>query len=437
VAVRTTRATNALSRRLHLGSGTVAGGRLGLAVDPSLLRSLSAGRLAAVVTGTNGKTTTTRLLATAIAARGAEVVTNSTGANMPPGHVAAMASGADGAPAVLEVDEAYLPQALLEIRPVVVVLLNLSRDQLDRTNEVRMLAAKWRRALASQDGFAVRPRVVANSDDPLVAFGALAATDVTWVAAGSRWRNDAVGCPACGGRIVFGSESDPEDPAWRCSVCDLRRPVPDVRIVWGRCPTDEPAAVTAGGLVVPITLALPGRFNAANAVMAAAAAERFGCALDQSLDAMTAVEEVAGRFTRRRIGGVDTRLLLAKNPAGWAELLELVRQRNDPVVVAINARVADGRDPSWLWDVPFGELAGRTVVASGERFRDVAVRLRYAEVAHEAIADPFAAIAAAGRHSGVTFIGNYTAFHDVLRRLPEATRADSAAEGSAGDASNP
>ena len=110
--------------------------------------------------------------------------------------------------------------------------------------------------------------------------------------------------------------------------------------------------------------------------------------------------------------------MLAKNPAGWAELLALVCPGTTPVVVSINARVADGRDPSWLWDVPFEKLAGRMVVATGERCRDLAVRLRYAEVDHTTMADPLAAVAAAGREAEgdgrVEFIGNYTAFHDLL-----------------------
>jgi UDP-N-acetylmuramyl tripeptide synthase len=188
--------------------------------------------------------------------------------------------------------------------------------------------------------------------------------------------------------------------------------------------------VLADGRRVPVSITLPGRFNTANAVMAAVAAEAFGLEAEASLAAMAGVGGVAGRFTVQRVGGVPTRLLLAKNPAGWAELLRLVRQGQDPVVVAINARVADGRDPSWLWDVPFEQLVGRLVVASGERSRDLSVRLRYAGVAHVTVADPVAAIAAAawamadqrpggaegGWSGAVELIGNYTAFHDVLGR---------------------
>ena len=92
--------------------------------------------------------------------------------------------------------------------------------------------------------------------------------------------------------------------------------------------------------------------------------------------------------------------MLAKNPAGWQELLGLVRPGTGPVVVAINARIADGRDPSWLWDVPFEQLAGRPVVATGERCLDLSVRLRYAEVEHTTVADSVAAVRSAGSAAG-------------------------------------
>jgi UDP-N-acetylmuramyl tripeptide synthase len=196
LASATTRAVNAASRRLGRGQGTVAGGRAGLRLDPKLLEHLSAGRQVALVTGTNGKTTTTRLLTVALGARGDAVVSNETGSNMPPGHVAALA-GTHASHAVLEVDEVYLPRVLTSTTAAAVVLLNLSRDQLDRTNEVRMVAGRWRAALAA----APHTHVVANADDPLVAWSAGVARDVHWVAAGLRWHLDAVGCPACEGRI--------------------------------------------------------------------------------------------------------------------------------------------------------------------------------------------------------------------------------------------
>ena len=407
LASAATRAVNAASRRLGRGQGTVAGGRAGLRVDPQLLEHLSAGRQVVLVSGTNGKTTTTRLLTVGLGALGDAVVTNETGSNMPPGHVAALA-GSDAAKVVLEVDEVYLPRVLTATAATAVVLLNLSRDQLDRTNEVRMVAARWRAALAA----APRTHVVANADDPLVVWGAGAAHHVHWVGAGLRWQLDAVGCPSCEGRIEFGEGS------WSCASCGFARPEPEAQLVWSADGT--PTAVWKDGRTSGVSLALPGRFNQANALMAAVAAEAGGVDALAALHEMEGVEEVAGRFTVRSFGDVRARLMLAKNPAGWDELLELVAGGAAPLVVSINARVADGADPSWLWDVPFERLAGRTVVATGDRYRDLSVRLQYAGVAHTAESNPTAAVVAAadGGRGAVDVIGNYTAFNDLLGAPP-------------------
>jgi UDP-N-acetylmuramyl tripeptide synthase len=297
--------------------------------------------------------------------------------------------------------------------------LNLSRDQLDRTNEVRMVAGRWRAALAA----APHTTVVANCDDPLVVWGAGAAARVRWVAAGMNWQLDAVGCPSCEGRIRF----DGANGGWGCEAgCGLTRPTPWASLVAEADGTAR--GIWADGRSIEIVLALPGRFNQANALMAAVAAEQHGIAAAASLAAMASVGEVAGRFTDRRVGGVPARLMLAKNPAGWSELLTLVDRDRGPVVVAINARTADGADPSWLWDVPFEVLRGRVVVATGDRCRDLSVRLHYAEVAHAMEIDSTAAVGAAaalaaqaasatepGFTGRVDVIGNYTAFNDLLR----------------------
>ena len=400
-----TRAVNATSRGLGRGSGTVAGGRAGLKLDPKLLEHLSAGRRIALVSGTNGKTTTTRLLAVALGASGEAVVSNETGSNMPPGHVAALA-GTDAPLAVLEVDEKWLPRVLTSTSATVVVLLNLSRDQLDRTSEVRMVAGLWRAALAA----APHTAVVANVDDPIVVWGAGAAHRVHWVAGGLQWQLDAVGCPSCDGRIDFAPTG------WRCAGCGFSRPEPEAVL---EVHEDGTALGRwTDGRVVPVDIALPGRFNRSNALMAAVAAEICGVAAEAGLAAMRTVEQVAGRFTVHSFDGVQARLMLAKNPAGWDELLDLVGKSDAPLVVSINARTADGADPSWLWDVPFERLAGRAaVVATGDRVRDLSVRLQYADVIHSAVEDPEAAVAAAAAHGAggtVEVIGNYTAFHELL-----------------------
>jgi lipid II isoglutaminyl synthase (glutamine-hydrolysing) len=420
-AVGAVNGVNRLSRVLGRGSGTVAGGRAGLLVDPGLLASLAEGRRVVLVTGTNGKTTTTRLLAAALAGPdGVGVVSNDTGANMPAGHVAALAGAPAADIAVLEVDEGYLGRCISETAPDVVVLLNLSRDQLDRIAEVRMLVDRWRAALAglarpTDDGTGTV--VVANADDPMVVWAALPAPEVCWIGAGQVWRDDAVGCPSCGGRIAFTG-----DTGWACDRCEFARPDPMADVVG-----DE--LVLADGTRHSIRIGLPGQFNRSNAAMAALAAtpilERVGRGgLVEALSSLGGVAEVAGRFSTISRSGHPVRLLLAKNPAGWTAIFDLLDETGDPtepVVLSVNARTADGFDTSWLWDVPFERLIGRAVVATGERRLDLAVRLRYADVGHAVVDGPVAAVdhAVSSSPGGTRaeFLGNYTAFADLRRAL--------------------
>ena len=298
----------ALSRRVGAGSGTVIGGRVTLALDRAALARLARDRPVGLVSGTNGKTTTTQLLTAALAAAG-PACTNIGGANLPPGLVAALSAARDAppsAPAALEVDEAWLAAVVAATHPVVVALLNLSRDQLDRVSEVRMLGARWRAAMPDLDGAVV----VANADDPIVAWAASAARSVRWVAAGQPWRADATGCPQCEGRIAY----DGED--WACA-CGLRRPRPDVWL-------EEGGVAMADGRRIPVALQLPGRFNLGNAAVAATAAAAMGVSEEKALAAMASTADVFGRYQVVDVRGVRTRLLLAKNPAGWVGIFDLL-----------------------------------------------------------------------------------------------------------------
>lgn len=384
---------------------------MSLLIDHHLLSELTAelGREVALVSATNGKTTTTRLLSAGLAVD-RPVVSNTLGANMPPGHVAALGGARPGDTAVLEVDERWLGIVLRETRASTVVLLNLSRDQLDRSFEVRKIAERWREALRTSP-----PRqVVANADDPIVAWAALpdgvdtASTPVgsapswrtIWVGTGDTWRADATGCPACGGRLDF------DRGPWHCLGCDLARPQPDLWL-------EQDTVVYRDGRRIDLQLRLPGRVNRVNAAMALAAAEAMGVPPERASAAMRDVSEVAGRYRTATIAGCQARLLLAKNPAGWREALNMLAPPPQPVVIAINARVADGHDPSWLWDVPFEQLRGRPVVATGERRHDLAVRLRYAEVEHGVAADIIEAVQVAGSPT-VDVAANYTAFQEYL-----------------------
>ena len=366
------------------------------------------GRRVVFVSATNGKTTTTKLLAAAL--RAAEpVVTNASGANMPAGIVAALARPPVGVPAnalaVLEADETYLPSLLPQTDNPLLVLGNLTRDQLDRVGEVAMVARRWRTVFAATKGLSA----VANADDPHVVWAASVIPDVTWVSVGQRWTADSAVCPACGSILQRPSAAD-----WACAACGFRRP----EVSWS---VDSGELVGPDGARYALDLQLPGAANQANAAMAAVAADFHGVPPSVSLPAMRTVASVGGRYQTVSLGGRQVRLLLGKNPAGWSEMFGMLAPAPAPVVIAINARAADGKDPSWLWDVPFERLADREVIATGDRRYDLAVRLMYADVSHTTVADPWVAgglpfDAGLPGRAALDAVGTYTAFRELLRR---------------------
>jgi lipid II isoglutaminyl synthase (glutamine-hydrolysing) len=397
-AVRAGLATAGLSRGLGLGAGSIIGGRVTLALDRQALRRLATGRRVVLVSGTNGKTTTSHLAAAAVRTAG-PVAHNAGGSNMADGAVAALAEAPDAQYAVLEVDELHVAAVAQAVDPAVVVLLNLTRDQLDRATEVGAIASALGRALAQHPGTVV----VANADDPMVVSAATAAPGATrtvWVAAGASWLGDATTCPRCGCTLTFTASH------WECE-CGLARPTPDWWIEGGKaCSADA---------VLPLDIQLPGQVNLSNATMALAAAQAVGVPVDRAASALREVDVVAGRYAVVHRGSQDLRLLLAKNPAGWAGMSSMLREPR-PLLIIINAREADGRDTSWLWDVYFEQLTCRQVVASGERAADLGVRLSYAGLEHQTVPDPLAALATLPPGQ-IDVVANYTAFHQFRRRL--------------------
>jgi UDP-N-acetylmuramyl tripeptide synthase len=372
-----------------------------LRLSPGILAELARDKRIVLVSATNGKSTTTRFVAEAMRVEGA-VAHNRTGANMAPGVAAALAAARRAPAATLEVDEAHLPGLLASTRARVVVLMNLSRDQLDRGAEVKRLAVRWRIMLEQADWPLT---VIGNADDPLVAWACSAARTVQWVGAGQWWREDSALCPACSHTL------DRDGKDWRCPGCGLRRPPPQWR-------TEGTVIVPPGGEPLPTHLRLPGRINVGNAAMAAAAVGVWGIPPATAIAAFEQVEDVDGRYVEAVADGRRVRLLLGKNPASWTELIDIVATSGHRLVIAINSRGADGRDPSWLWDVPFERLTGREVWATGERRFDLAVRLSTAGLAVLGVTDdPLAAVARTAGDEAVDVVANYTAFQALRARV--------------------
>lgn len=384
------------SQMLGRGHGTVIGGNITLKLDPGALKSLVGTRPVTVITGTNGKSTTTRLVREALGST--RRTASNRGANMPPGLIEA-AADQSAQELVFEVDELYVPRVVESTRASILVLLNLSRDQLDRITEIRRVAELWRALLRRVDW---KLTVIANADDPLLVWAVGGYANVVWVSAGYRWKEDAALCPNCS-RVRAMST----DGTWTCE-CGLNRPTP----AW----TLDATGANGPTGHTPFTLSLPGDFNRSNALMALAVAAERGIDAATAVGPIEKVVDVSGRYVTADVDGRPVRLFLAKNPASWTEMLHLLSHETASVVFVLNARLADGQDTSWLWDVPFEQAAGRAVIASGDRRLDLAYRLQLANVEHTVSASALAAIKNLPP-GPVELLATYTAFHDVLKEL--------------------
>lgn len=399
------------SRVTGRGSGGMIGGLVALKVDPGLMGQLAAGRRSALVTGTNGKSTTTRMLTAALRAL-EPVASNANGDNMDAGIVSALIADPTARLAAIEVDELHTPAVAEHFAPEVIVLLNLSRDQLDRVGEINSIERRLRAGVTAQP----QATVVANCDDVMITSIAFDSPNVVWVAAGAPWSGDSVSCPRTG-EPVTRSVDDSGTAHWRSATPlpdgrGFARPEPDWWI-------DDETIHGPDGFTVPMSLALPGRANRGNAAQAVAAAVAMGADPAASVHAVQTVDDVAGRYSTVDVDGRSSHLLLAKNPAGWQEALGMIDDDADGLVIALNGQTGDGVDLSWLWDVRFEAFGGGRVVASGERAADLSVRLTYAGIGHELEPDPLAAIRRCppGR---VEVLANYTAFQGLGRALAAA-----------------
>jgi lipid II isoglutaminyl synthase (glutamine-hydrolysing) len=383
------RAVGGLSRAAGRGGGTTLPGKLLWKLDPGAIDALAA-RLplgAAVVSATNGKTTTTAMAASILGGRH-RLAWNHSGANLASGIASTLLATPDAELALLEVDEGALPEILRRVQPRVVALGNLFRDQLDRYGELEILAERWRAAIGALD-----PGVslVVNADDPVVADlaadrqGALrfGIDDPRHARSALQHAADSKYCLRCGSPYTYDAAYVGHLGAYRCPVCGHARPALDV---WAR--DIELAGIEASTfeLVTPqgsarVQLRLPGLYNVYNALAATSLALGIGATLDEVVRGLASFGGAFGRFERIVVGERELVFLLIKNPAGANEAVRtLVDGGPSPVVlVALNDAIADGRDVSWIWDVDFEPLLATVerVVVSGDRAAELALRFVY------------------------------------------------------------
>ncbi len=394
------RATGALSRRSGRGGGTTLPGRVLLRLAPDAIAELAAGleRGSTIVSATNGKTTTAGMISAALAAAGRRPVHNRAGSNMSWG-VATALLDQEGDEGLFELDEAWLPRVAPQLRPRQIVLGNLFRDQLDRYGELERLADDWAGLVATLD---TACDLTLNADDPLIAdlgrdrqgerrdrvlyFGI---DDASQALPELQHAFDAKHCRRCGHPYVYERAFVGHLGHYSCPNCGARRPHPDVAATKVDLEGMSGAKVTLstpeGSL--ELSLPLPGLYNVYNALAAVSAALRLGVSLARIKSGIEGMEAVFGRVETIDVDGTPVSILLIKNPAGANEVLRtlcLEQQRDGAegldLWVALNDRVADGRDVSWIWDADFELLEGavRRVVCAGTRAPEMALRLKYA-----------------------------------------------------------
>jgi UDP-N-acetylmuramyl tripeptide synthase len=428
-------------RRLTRGGGSALPGLVAERIAPNMV-----GRLASqlpegviVVTGTNGKTTTTRMIVAILEAQGKKVLTNRSGSNLSRGVASALLErsawrgGLQEDVAVFEVDEASMPAVCEQVRPSSVVVLNLFRDQLDRYGELDSTAAVIGRAIAGLDGSAT---VCLNADDPLVSSLSRYAErpEVRWYGVDADGvakldhdeASDSDHCPQCGHALSYDKAFYSHLGHYRCPDGHIERHPAEVELDVFKAVDDGASelVVNADGRRLDVHLPLPGLYNAYNAVAALCLARSRGLDLVDAAGALAHVTAPFGRVEDVDVQGRRLQLLLVKNPTGFNQIIQtfLAEDNGTRLMLVINDGFADGRDLSWLWDVAIEDIApGAFVLCSGTRGADMALRFKYAGVDADVVVDVHEAIAELLRRTpageGAEVLANYTAMLELRAKL--------------------
>jgi UDP-N-acetylmuramyl tripeptide synthase len=438
------RAIGAASRRSGRGGGTTLPGRVLLRLEPEAIARLGGGLEGGttIVSATNGKTTTAGMIAAILAADGRHPVHNRAGSNMTWGVATALLEqrGSEG---LFEVDEAWLPRVTEQLEPSLIVLCNLFRDQLDRYGEMEALADEWAKTVASRTG---ESRFALNADDPLIA-------DLGRDAEGERREGvvyfgiedpaqalpelqhafDAKHCRRCGHPYAYERAFVGHLGHYSCPNCGAERPRPEVAAtaIELRGMDGSRSTVRVPGGKIELELPLPGLYNVYNALAAVAASLRLGVEPERIGGALGEMRAAFGRVETIPVGEAAVSILLIKNPAGANEVLrtlQLEARESGPVDlwIALNDRIADGRDVSWIWDADFELLDGavRRVVCTGTRAPEMALRLKYAGWPEERIEvvpgiEASLDAAVAGSEGRLFALPTYTALLELRKLLAD------------------
>ncbi len=391
------RAAAGLSRLTGRGGGTTVPGKLLWKLDPGAIDLLAARlpRGAALISATNGKTTTAGMAAGTLGQR-FRLAHNGSGANLVSGVASTLLAAREAEFGLFEVDEGALAEVAARVRPRVVCLGNLFRDQLDRYGELELIAERWRAAVA---GLGSGAALVVNGDDPQL--GELARAhpgatvfgvdDIRHARPSLQHAADSKYCVSCGTPYEYAAAYVGHLGDYRCPACGNARPPLDVVARDVELGGLEHAAFD---LVTPegtrrVRLRVPGLYNVYNALAAASLARAVSAPLDEIAKGLERFGAAFGRFERIEVGDRRVLMLLIKNPAGANEAVRTLVDGGAPrlVLIALNDAIADGKDVSWIWDVDFEPLLEglERVVVTGDRAAELALRCKYGGFPEEQI----------------------------------------------------
>lgn len=364
-----------LSKAVGKGNGSTWPGHIALTFNPNFLEDITneSKTKIIVIAGTNGKTTTSRILTTLLRIEGNSVIQNTSGANLLNGIASALLLNTDvrgrlnADYAVFEVDENTLPLFLAHVTPNAVILLNLFRDQLDRYGELDSIAKKWKGALQTLSD---KTTLILNADDPLVAYLAKnMSASIAYVGLSDNHKGqksfehaaDSVYCPNCGSKLTYKKIFYSHLGIWKCPHCHIKRPKPTMS---------------------ELTSPLPGTYNMYNTLAAVLTAKSLGISQQTIDSALPTVTPAFGRQEKLVYKGKQIQVFLSKNPISMNESLRAIADLGAKYVLfVLNDRIPDGRDVSWIWDIDVEQYCTvfDSIVVSGDRCYDMGLRIYYAQ----------------------------------------------------------
>ncbi len=365
-----------LSKNLNLGHGSTWPGHIALSLNPNFVSDVFKNSKTKIVliTGTNGKTTTAKLIKTIFEKNGKTVFTNSSGANLLNGIASSIIINSNLRTlnadfAIFEVDENALTQVSEKLKPDFLIALNLFRDQLDRYGEIDTISGHWK---TIYNKLKIKTEFILNADDPQIAYLGMSKgykksyfglDDFSLQSQSYQHAADSTLCPKCSAKLKYEVLYYSHLGNWSCLNCGLKRPQLEL----------------SKSNFYP----LDGIYNRYNTIAASLLAIKNGMSIKNIDQALREFKPAFGRQETIQVKNKKIKFFLAKNPTSFNESLRTIKDLNAKnLLIILNDKIPDGRDVSWIWDIDFEILLDQetSIFLSGDRVYDIALRLKYAGI---------------------------------------------------------